>query len=195
MNDTNKTVRKVAPHKVHHERAKSSTLLRSVVKKPNLGAVHVEKGLVHQTQVALDQFGNQPIWLSSVSSPKPQQVKHAQAVHKNGLVSHFTPDEPKSTYPAVQTVDVKRAEPLTPLQESFEAKPVNPFDTAVARSNSHLEKPFRPEKARLSHILPIVLLGLLVIALSGFLIYRNMFTSSNVVNASASTDVQQTTTN
>ena len=172
-NEKNNAVptRKVAPHKSPHSPKKATTLLRSAVKQPDLNS---PRGLVHAAQAALDQRGSQAVNLHRlVASPKPEQVKNAQKTTKNSMVSHFNFAEPQNNYPAIQTVDVRRSEPVTPKQENLPSQPINPFDTAVARSHSHLEKPFK-SKPRFSHFLPFLILGIMALSVGGFVVYRNI---------------------
>ena len=163
--------RRVAPHKSPHTPKKATTLLRSAVKQPDFKN---PRGLVHAAQAALDQRGSQAVNLQRlVASPKPEQIKSAQKTTKNSMVSHFNFAEPQNTYPAIQTVDVRRSEPVTPRQENLPSPSINPFDTAVARSHSHLEKPFK-SKPRFSHFLPFLILGIMVLSIGGFVAYRSI---------------------
>jgi hypothetical protein len=198
---TNKTIAKQSAHtskaastnhvsKVHRTTTRSSTLMRSAVKKPTVNPVHnvtAYRARPKQVQVSKSQ---KVVTSPAMGSIDPLRVARANHVPKNGLVSKFghgssqtvtLADVPVQSAPKQQAQASRRA--ANHAKSAASHRTENPFESALHAATSHEQPRLRKLRlhdriARKLHIAPRTLLmstGLLsVLAIGGFLAYTRV---------------------
>jgi hypothetical protein len=164
----------VAAHKKPHITQHSKTLRRTAVKKPTLRdtgkLIKQSQGTLYEKQV---ETANLVVTKNALSN----QIRHnATKTPKSSLVNKFgaftvTQQTSKPVYHnPVQTAPAVIHQPV--ISEPISNKTRNPFDSAIERSNSHLEKPHHVKKRKKAKRIKLTILALLIILTALVSIYH-----------------------